>query len=332
MFSPSDGILDLYSNNNTELRVNGGNVAVASLAAGTSNSLCYNTSAIAGMNTLSTCSSDERLKQRITPLDASTTLSQVMQLDPVSFYWNNQFAANQPEQFGLIAQEVQRIWPNLVSTTTPTALTPGGTYSINFNGLWGPALAAIQEIMKIGGAFRDNLIAWLGDAGNGINDFFAKNIYSNNVYVQNELCLTEGANDPTPVCITKSQLATLLRQAGQGSGTTPPAGQGSAPAAPAMPASDASLTPAAASSTPDATSSSTPAATTATTSPAATPTSGTSATSTSDQATPTDAPTDQSASPTTAPTPADAATADTSAPAPASAPVSSTSPTDTTTP
>ena len=192
-----------------------GDVGVATLAAGTSNSLCYNTSAISGEDTLSTCSSDQRLKQNITALDGSTTLAQIMELNPVSFNWNPQFASSSPLQFGLIAQQVQQVWPNLVSTTSPTALTPDGTLSLNFNGLFGPIVSAIQAIANVSSTFQQNLIAWLGNAENGIGDLFA-----NNIHAQSELCVGS-------TCVTPAQFQSMVAAAnapqssGQGSGTSP---------------------------------------------------------------------------------------------------------------
>jgi hypothetical protein len=41
---------------------------------------------------------------------------------------------------------------------------------------------AAKEIGSVSGSFRDHLIAWLGDAGNGIQDLFAKNLHAENIY------------------------------------------------------------------------------------------------------------------------------------------------------
>jgi hypothetical protein len=49
-------------------------------------------------------------------------------------------------QVGFIAQQVQQIFPNLVSTTSATALTPGGTLGLNYIGLISPIVAAIQAL------------------------------------------------------------------------------------------------------------------------------------------------------------------------------------------
>ncbi|KJC49078.1 hypothetical protein UP09_07540 [Bradyrhizobium sp. LTSP885] len=49
-------------------------------------------------------------------------------------------------QYGFIAQQVQQIFPNLVSTTSATALTPDGTLGLNYLGLIAPIVEAIQTL------------------------------------------------------------------------------------------------------------------------------------------------------------------------------------------
>jgi hypothetical protein len=50
-------------------------------------------------------------------------------------------------QIGFIAQQVQQLFPELVSTTSPTALTPGGTLGLNYIGLISPIVSALQALM-----------------------------------------------------------------------------------------------------------------------------------------------------------------------------------------
>jgi|GEM_PF-1552608 hypothetical protein len=130
-----------------------------------------------------TQNSDERLKTNIQSLDASSSLSLIDQLNPVTFNWIDPDEGTTP-QLGFIAQQVQQIFPNLVSNTSATALTPGGTLGLNYIGLIAPAVSAIQEIAAISGEFESNLIAWLGNASNGITDLFAEN-----GHFSNELCV-----------------------------------------------------------------------------------------------------------------------------------------------
>ena len=70
--------------------------------------------------------SDQRLKTNIQDLDGSSSLAEIEALNPVTFNWIDPAKSSVP-QFGFIAQQVQTVFPNLVSTTSPTALTPDGT-------------------------------------------------------------------------------------------------------------------------------------------------------------------------------------------------------------
>lgn len=100
--------------------------------------------------------SDERLKQDIIPLGSESGLAAINALNPVSFYWRDP-ARGTTEQFGLIAQQVQQIFPNLVSTTTATALTPGGALTLNYDGLISPLILATQELSASSTAVQNAL-------------------------------------------------------------------------------------------------------------------------------------------------------------------------------
>jgi hypothetical protein len=144
-----------------------------------------------------TQNSDQRLKTDVQSLDPATALTAIDALNPVSFDWINGIFGG-GDQLGFIAQAVQQIFPQLVSTTSPTALTPDGTLGLNYSGLIAPIIASIQSIAHISGDFETNLIAWLGNASNGIQDLFA-----NNLHAQNEICIGS-------TCIDQQQLAALL--------------------------------------------------------------------------------------------------------------------------
>src|SRR5581483_8886283 len=90
-----------------------------------------------------TQSSDRRLKTNINSLDGSSSLTEIAQLNPVSYNWlNTDMGAG--AQMGFIAQDVQKIFPNLVSTTSPTTLTPDGTLGVNYIGFIAPLVKAVQ--------------------------------------------------------------------------------------------------------------------------------------------------------------------------------------------
>jgi hypothetical protein len=88
------------------------------------------------------CSSDLRLKRQITPFQSS--LDKVSQLQPVHFYWRQDefpergFGASQ--SFGLIAQDVERVLPELVTTDKD------GYRAVKYNELPFHMLQAIKEL------------------------------------------------------------------------------------------------------------------------------------------------------------------------------------------
>jgi len=92
-----------------------------------------------------TQNSDQRLKTNITSLDASSSLAAIDALNPVTFNWIDPTEGTAP-QIGFIAQQVQQLFPSLISTTSPTALTPGGTLGLNYIGLISPIVSAIQAL------------------------------------------------------------------------------------------------------------------------------------------------------------------------------------------
>ncbi len=171
------------------------------------------------------CSSDQTLKKNITDLEtnlatSSTTpddsiLSKVLSLRPVTYNWNTENDSDATHA-GFIAQDVRTIFPDLVSEDKDTHLL-----SLNYTGLLPYTIKAIQEMdVKIDSidflttgttdnpTFIDRLIAWFGDAGNGITKIHTQ-----------ELCV--GAT-----CVTEAQLQHLLQLDQTQSGTpvyTPPA-------------------------------------------------------------------------------------------------------------
>jgi hypothetical protein len=92
-----------------------------------------------------TQNSDQRLKTNIQSLDASSSLAAIDALNPVTFNWID-LSQGSTTQLGFIAQQVRPIFPNLVSITSATALTPGGTLSLNYIGLISPIVSATQAL------------------------------------------------------------------------------------------------------------------------------------------------------------------------------------------
>lgn len=80
--------------------------------------------------------SDRRLKTAITPLP-SGQLDRLRALQAVSFRMKD--SPHSRVELGLIAQDVEKVYPELVLTQS------GGTKSLNYIGLIGPLIAALQE-------------------------------------------------------------------------------------------------------------------------------------------------------------------------------------------
>jgi hypothetical protein len=146
-----------------------------------------------------TQNSDQRLKTNIESLDASSTLTLIDQLNPVTFNWIDPNQGN-GIQVGFIAQQVQAIFPELVSTTSATALTPGGTLGLNYIGLVAPAISAIQALSSE----VQNLIAEV----QGFAQSFTSAVGNFGKVNTQQLCIIDSAG--TPICVTGDQLAALL--------------------------------------------------------------------------------------------------------------------------
>ena len=105
-------------------------------------------------------------------LDLSSSLSALEALNPVSYLRIDQPGTG--ENLGFIAQQVQ---DSFLSSSDHISDRPyaDGTLTFNYEGLISPFVSAIQGIANVTSSFQQNLIAWLGDASNGITDFFAEN-------------------------------------------------------------------------------------------------------------------------------------------------------------
>jgi hypothetical protein len=87
--------------------------------------------------------SDRRLKNTIQSIDNSA-VSKFLNLRPVTFYWNQDKPRDPSLQFGLIAQEVETLFPEIVNTGTDEMQTK----SVNYQSLHALSLKVIQEQQK----------------------------------------------------------------------------------------------------------------------------------------------------------------------------------------
>jgi len=85
--------------------------------------------------------SDARLKKNITPLTDS--LVKITSLTPVSFNWINTTTLSNQTQIGLIAQDVEKQFPELVHTDNVT-----GMKSVEYGNMVAPLIEAVKEQQK----------------------------------------------------------------------------------------------------------------------------------------------------------------------------------------
>ena len=88
--------------------------------------------------------SDERLKENILPL--GSTLDKLLQIEGKRFNFKKEEFGEAPEvlpseTFGLIAQELMKVFPELVSSPS----SENGYYAVNYNGMIPVLLEAIKE-------------------------------------------------------------------------------------------------------------------------------------------------------------------------------------------
>jgi hypothetical protein len=100
--------------------------------------------------------SDARMKEDVRDLD---TTERLMQLRPVDYLWKHQATSDDPDRrnLGFIAQEVQQVFPELVSTS------PDGKLGVEYTGLIAPLVKAIQEQQAIIEALEARISALEGE-------------------------------------------------------------------------------------------------------------------------------------------------------------------------
>jgi hypothetical protein len=155
-----------------------------------------------------TQSSDQRLKTNIQSLNGSSSLAALNALNPVTFTWINPGQGTTP-QLGFIAQQVQQVFPNLISTTSATALTPNGTLGLNYIGLISPIVSAIQALytdvetlQQTVAGFADNFLS----AHITVTTLDATAIHSQEDDTQ-QLCVGS-------TCVTPAQFQAMVAAAG----------------------------------------------------------------------------------------------------------------------
>jgi hypothetical protein len=83
--------------------------------------------------------SDVRLKKDIVDLPPARGLDAILKLRPVTFHWKDQKMDRGGQRIGLIAQEVEPLYPEIVGTDS------GGMKSIGYSDLVVPLVKAVQQ-------------------------------------------------------------------------------------------------------------------------------------------------------------------------------------------
>jgi trimeric autotransporter adhesin len=91
--------------------------------------------------------SDIRLKKDLQPLPSP--LEQIMKLHPVTFFWKDPHKYGKGQQVGLIAQDVEKVYPQLVDTHPD-----GGLKSLRYDALTAPLIGAVKELKGYFDSFR----------------------------------------------------------------------------------------------------------------------------------------------------------------------------------
>jgi hypothetical protein len=127
----------------------------------------YCTGTTCGGTKVWTNSSDERLKTDIHPLSESDGLGAILQLKPVTYFWKDKNdKRNNGLQLGFIAQDVEKVMPELVITSSgeqEITLEDGSIEKINnpkamsYSTLAVPLVKAVQQLKEENDSLREEL-------------------------------------------------------------------------------------------------------------------------------------------------------------------------------
>jgi hypothetical protein len=85
--------------------------------------------------------SDRNLKKNIE--DLKDDENKILDVRPVSFNWKKSFSKNETQQYGFIAQEIQKIFPNLVKVNEDETL------AVNYVGMIPLLIDHIKKLYKL---------------------------------------------------------------------------------------------------------------------------------------------------------------------------------------
>jgi hypothetical protein len=170
--------------------------------------------------------SDRRLKENIAPTTAG--LDTLLKLPVRNFDFIND--PTHATTTGFIAQELYQVFPEAVTTNGDNGIVPLGAtstpWSVDYGRITPLIVKAVQDIANLSDTFKATLIAWLGNASDGIVDLFASN-----GHFSNELCVGS-------TCVTPAQFQAMVAAAtvsqGEATSSSTPSVQVSAPTPPTI--------------------------------------------------------------------------------------------------
>ncbi len=158
------------------------------------------------------CLSDQSLKKDIVSLDSK--LAAFTKLNPVNYHWNTEEVGS-PLQYGFIAQEVEAVFPDFVTTDSETGLK-----SVAFGNLIPLTVKAVSEINAHLGDLSEEttpekfaqstIFKRFTDAFKTLTLAF-KDITADKATIK-ELCLPK--SDGTVICLSGDQVAQIAASAG----------------------------------------------------------------------------------------------------------------------
>ena len=127
-----------------------------------------------------TQTSDIRLKTNIEYLDSNQMLHKISNLHGINYNWKNKEKNGSDKQIGLIAQEVEKVFPEAVKKNSE------GFLSVSYSNLVAPVIEAIKQLFKI----TENQSRQMASFEERLNQIEAKNqrLEKENKELRKELC------------------------------------------------------------------------------------------------------------------------------------------------
>jgi hypothetical protein len=193
LLNPSGGNVGIGTTTPTAQFSTTGTVRFAGLGSGGANLV---TDALGNV----TASSDERLKDK--QGDFTRGLAAINAISPVLYKWRPETGFDTQSTYaGFFAQNVQSAIPEAVSQDSRGYLTLADR----------PILAALVNAVK-------ELSQQMGDLAARVvtKELIFVRAEGDDLMLNHQLCIRDGATDPNPICLTKSQVAAVLTVIGQG--------------------------------------------------------------------------------------------------------------------